>query len=160
MGISHSWNGTVLTITSDSGTSSADLKGDTGIRGPQGEAGISINKDVDLSVYYTKEETNLVVSAAIDNIEIPEVDLTNYATKDYVSEEVAKVASSGEIDLTGYATLNYVDTAINQIELTPGEKGEKGEDGYSPIYGVDYWTENDKAEIKAYVESAIEGGLW
>ena len=37
--IYHSWNGTVLTITSDSGTSSADLKGDMGIRGPQGVAG-------------------------------------------------------------------------------------------------------------------------
>lgn len=39
-GIYHSWNGTVLTVTSDSGTSSADLKGDMGIRGPQGVAGI------------------------------------------------------------------------------------------------------------------------
>lgn len=29
----HSWNGTVLTITSASGTSSADLKGDTGAAG-------------------------------------------------------------------------------------------------------------------------------
>ena len=37
--IKHSWNGTVLTIESDSGISSADLKGakgDTGIRGAQG----------------------------------------------------------------------------------------------------------------------------
>lgn len=42
--IYHRWDGTVLTITSDSGTSSADLKGekgDTGIRGPQGVQGIS-----------------------------------------------------------------------------------------------------------------------
>ena len=40
--ITHSWNGTVLTITSDSGTSSADLKGakgDDGIRGAQGAPG-------------------------------------------------------------------------------------------------------------------------
>ena len=40
--IYHSWNGTVLTITSDSGSSSCDLKGatgDTGIRGPQGPKG-------------------------------------------------------------------------------------------------------------------------
>lgn len=39
--IKHEWNGTVLTITSDSGTSSADLKGekgDDGARGPQGKA--------------------------------------------------------------------------------------------------------------------------
>ena len=41
-GITHEWNGTVLTITSDSGSSSCDLKGatgDTGIRGPQGPKG-------------------------------------------------------------------------------------------------------------------------
>lgn len=40
--ITHEWNGTVLTITSDSGTSSMDLKGDKGddgIRGAQGPAG-------------------------------------------------------------------------------------------------------------------------
>lgn len=39
--IKHEWNGTVLTITSDSGTSSADLKGekgDDGARGAQGAA--------------------------------------------------------------------------------------------------------------------------
>lgn len=43
--ITHEWNGTILTITSDSGTSSCDLKGDTGdmgIRGAQGEPGIGI----------------------------------------------------------------------------------------------------------------------
>ena len=35
----HSWNGTVLTITSASGTSSADLKGDKGDKGEQGIPG-------------------------------------------------------------------------------------------------------------------------
>lgn len=35
----HSWNGTTLTITSASGTSSANLKGDQGIQGIQGEPG-------------------------------------------------------------------------------------------------------------------------
>lgn len=38
----HSWNGTVLTVTSASGTSSADLKGekgDTGVAGKDGAAG-------------------------------------------------------------------------------------------------------------------------
>jgi hypothetical protein len=41
-GITHEWNGTILTITSDSGTSSMDLKGDKGddgIRGAQGYPG-------------------------------------------------------------------------------------------------------------------------
>lgn len=52
--IKHSWNGTVLTVTSDSGTSSADLKGDKGddgIRGAQGAQGV-----VDTSVCLTKSE--------------------------------------------------------------------------------------------------------
>ena len=53
-GFKHSWNGTILTITSDSGTSSADLKGsagDIGPRGPQGPAGISVGAggSVDMS---------------------------------------------------------------------------------------------------------------
>ena len=43
--ITHEWTGTILTITSDSGTSSVDLKGgkgDTGPRGAQGPAGMFI----------------------------------------------------------------------------------------------------------------------
>ena len=37
--IEHTWDGTVLSITSASGTSSANLKGDTGLQGPQGPKG-------------------------------------------------------------------------------------------------------------------------
>lgn len=46
--ITHQWNGTVLTITSDSGTSSCDLKGakgDDGPRGAQGAPGSSVAED-------------------------------------------------------------------------------------------------------------------
>lgn len=59
--ITHSWNGTVLTVTSDSGTSSADLKGDKGIRGAQGAPGV-----VDASLFYTttKPPTAAEVGAA------------------------------------------------------------------------------------------------
>lgn len=37
--VTHSWNGSTLTVTSASGTTSADLKGPKGDRGPQGEIG-------------------------------------------------------------------------------------------------------------------------
>ena len=46
--ITHQWNGTILTITSDSGTSSSDLKGakgDDGPRGAQGAPGSSVAED-------------------------------------------------------------------------------------------------------------------
>lgn len=37
--VTHTWDGTVLTVTSASGTSSADLKGEQGEKGDQGEPG-------------------------------------------------------------------------------------------------------------------------
>lgn len=41
-----------------------------------------------------------------------------------------------------------------------GPPGNPGVDGYTPRRGVDYWTEEDKAEIKGYVDDAILGGEW
>lgn len=32
--------------------------------------------------------------------------------------------------------------------------------GETPVRGTDYWTDEDKAEIKAYVDEAILGGEW
>jgi hypothetical protein len=77
MGISHSWNGTVLTITSDSGTSSADLKGDMGIRGPQGVPGV-----VDTSLVYTKDSppTAAEVGAAPAGYVSEKYNFTDYAS--------------------------------------------------------------------------------
>lgn len=41
-----------------------------------------------------------------------------------------------------------------------GKTGAKGDNGYTPQRGTDYWTEADKAEIKGYVDDAILGGAW
>lgn len=41
-----------------------------------------------------------------------------------------------------------------------GDPGQNGLDGYSPVKGVDYWTDADKSEIKSYVDVAILGGEW
>ena len=38
--------------------------------------------------------------------------LTNYATKTYVTDEIAKAATSGKVDLTGYATTIEVDNKL------------------------------------------------
>lgn len=68
---------------------------------------------------YAKEE---YVDTAISNIKFPEPDLTNYATKDYVTDQIDyytedfattgyvedKIAEIGEPDLTGYATERWV----------------------------------------------------
>ena len=41
---------------------------------------------------------------------------------------------------------------IIEIASLPGAKGE---DGHTPVKGTDYWTEADKAEIRAYVDEQI-----
>ena len=43
----------------------------------------------------------------------PQVDLTGYATEDYVDKAVSNV----KVDLTGYATEDYVDNAIANIDI-------------------------------------------
>lgn len=42
----------------------------------------------------------------------------------------------------------------------PEDVNIKGEKGDSPVKGIDYWTDSDIAEIKAYVDNAILGGTW
>ena len=32
----------------------------------------------------------------------------------------------------------------------------KGKDGYTPVKGTDYWTDEDKAEIKSYCQNYID----
>lgn len=106
--IEHSWNGTILTIKSDSGTSSADLqggKGDTGPRGAQGPAGVIVNPDgtIDTSQYATETYVN----EKIAQVEAGSVDLSNYYTKTQTTAL-----------LDNYATKTYVDGKISDIDLT------------------------------------------
>ena len=58
-GITHEWHGTVLSITTDSGTTSCDLKGDKGddgVRGPQGLRGPQGPETViDIGYVYTTD---------------------------------------------------------------------------------------------------------
>lgn len=53
---------------------------------PEGGGG-----DVDLSNYYNKAETDARIEEAIEGIEIPEVDLTPYATQQFVLDKVAEI---------------------------------------------------------------------
>ena len=142
--IRHEWTGSVLTITSASGTSSADLKGpkgDTGPRGPQGPAGIILDEEgnvkVDLSKYYTADE----VDAKLEN-----VDLEGYATEEYVRLQI----TNNQPDLTDYATKNYVSTQIAQAQLGGSGDGS-GVDlsGYATKDDLnDYATKAELDDIK------------
>ena len=110
--IEHSWNGTILTIKSDSGTSSVDLKGgkgDTGPRGAQGPAGVIVNPDgtIDTSAYATETYVN----EKIAEIQTGSVDLSNYYTKPETVSLLNNYATKAEIpDTTGLASQAWVES--------------------------------------------------
>jgi hypothetical protein len=172
--ITHSWNGTVLTVTSDSGTSSADLAGTMGPRGPQGPAGVIINGSgtidmsgyatekwvndkiaevnsgaaVDLTDYYTKSEIDVL----LEDLEV-DVDLTDYATTGDVAQAVSDKATKTYVDekLIGYATESFVTTKITEAQLGGGEGG-----GGIDLSG--YATKDDIADMatETYVDDAFK----
>ena len=131
--IKHEWNGTILTITSDSGTSSMDLKGgagDLGPRGPQGPAGVIYGEDGAVLA------DNLVTTDYVDTIIENLTDFSKYATVQYVDEKVVEAATGGTITLESYATKDYVDQSATKttsaledvvdgyVRLAIGELGE------------------------------------
>ena len=144
--IKHKWNGTVLTIISDSGTSSCDLKGakgDDGCRGPQGRTGITLTSsgEIDTSGLATEQ----YVDEKIASVSGAEVDLSNYYTK---AETVALIP-----DLTGYAKKTEIPDVSGFITEIPSEYITETE-----LNAKGYLTQHQSLEdyaTKQYVTDAI-----
>lgn len=130
-GIYHEWNGTILTITSDSGTSSMDLKGDQGddgVRGPQGPAGDTTSTTIETDTTLTQAGTPADAKAVGDAIAAVEEQLNNLDIDvDIPVESVngktgAVVLSAADVgalpantvipSTSGLATETYVDNAV------------------------------------------------
>lgn len=130
--IKHEWNGTVLTITSDSGTSSADLKGekgDDGARGPQGKA-CSVATDtthlggISAKEYALKTYVN-AAAAAVNKLD------NSYFPSAFVINQRGNTSYSGAIQYTidRWKTSNAnttVETTEKGIKLTNTTSGSGG----------------------------------
>lgn len=110
---------------------------------------------------YVYTETEVLsyetIAKRMDAIETDIEGVAEEVIKEYLEEHDIKV------DLTGYATEEYVDNAVSAIELTPGPAGKDGKDGKDGVDGApgadgkDYvLTEADKQEIAGMVE--VTGG--
>lgn len=73
---------------------------------------------------------------------------------------VVQTTKSTEDDGNNVITVTLTNGVTSTFIVQNGSKGSKGDPGYTPVRGVDYWTTADKAEIKAYVDEAILGGAW
>ena len=118
----HSWNGTVLTVTSASGTSSAELKGAKGDKGDKGDPG-------------TQGEPG---KQGIQGEQGPKGDPgeAGPAGENGVSPEILVHPTDG-----GYTITITDERGTEEFDLL------NGKDGYTPVKGKDYWTDADKEEM-------------
>ena len=72
--VTHSWNGTVLSITSAAGTSSSELKGEKGDSGADGADGYTPVKGTD---YFTEADKQEIAEVASALVEVPTDDHIN-----------------------------------------------------------------------------------
>ena len=89
--ITHTWNGTSLSITSASGTSEMDLRGPIGPAGQDGQD------------YVLTQDDKTEIAGLVD--------LTNYATTTYVDNAISAIQVP---DVSGFQTEEQVNTLINQ----------------------------------------------
>lgn len=128
-GISHSWNGTVLTITSDSGTSSCDLKGekgDDGVRGAQG-AGIATEEQVKEAVAAYIEENGGSIEGeqgADGGYYIPTVDASGNLSWTATEEDMPPIET---VNIKGERGIQGVQgTSISKVEQTTTSTADNG----------------------------------
>lgn len=158
-------------------------QGEAGPKGEDGESGVYVGAtmpgDNEVLVWINPEGETTTDLATKDYVQeeiakVSGVDFSDYYTKAEVDKAISEIeVSGGAVDLSNYYTKEEVDGAIESIELTPGPQGEQGpagepgkdgqdgapgkdgEDGKTPEKGVDYFTEQDKAELVSSVVAAL-----
>lgn len=113
--------------------------------------------------------TKKYVDDKFSNVDISDfdIDLTGYATEEYVNSAIETIELTpgpqgepgpqgipGEPGKDGKDGVNGINGA-NGLDGKDGEPGADGKDGYTPVKGVDYWTENDKAAMVQDVLNAL-----
>jgi hypothetical protein len=88
----------------------------------------------------------------VNDIELPTGERGGYYIP-YISTNDGKTYLAYRTSIPGMES-------VSPVPFPLGPAGPKGENGYTPQRGVDYWTPDDIAEIKSYVEEAILGGAW
>ena len=80
---------------------------------------------------------------------------------EYVNNLSGGGSGGGTVDLSNYYTKNEVYTKSETDALIPTVTN--GKDGYTPVRGTDYWTQEDINTIKAYIDTelgVIENGSY
>lgn len=129
--VTHEWNGTRLRVTSASGTTEADLKGDPG-------TGITI-----LGSYDTEDALRAAhATGKPGDGYMVSGDLYVWSEEKNDWDNVGRI--KGEPGQDGYTPVKGVDYF----------DGKDGQDGHTPVKGVDYWTEAEQKAVSDAVSAA------
>ena len=93
---------------------------------------------------------------AVEVVEDVEVEVEDEVD---IEVEVEQAGPQGKDGKSAYEI--YVENGgeLAEIEWLESLKGESGKDGYTPVKGEDYWTEQDQQSIKSDLESYINKQL-
>ena len=150
----HSWNGTTLTITSASGTSSANLKGEKGDKGDKGDQGIQGEKgETGTAGSNGTNGTSVTVKSVSESTADGGSNVVTFSDGKTLTIKNGSKGSKGDTGSQGPKG----DTGATGSQGPKGDTGAKGADGKTPVRGTDYWTEADKAEIITAVIEALAG---
>lgn len=120
------------------------------------EAQISGSGSVDLTGYATKTYVNTEINKAKPDLtpyakktDIP--DVSDFATESFVTEKIAEAQLGGEeVDLSGYATKEYVDDAFEDKEFLPSYDASNEGQFLRIVSGVATWSTITNAEDSTF----------
>ena len=99
-----------------------------------------------------------------DILDLPVIpSIEGLATETYVDKAVSEALAnigSGESNTSGGFVVRSEAPTDKTVLWVDTDDESDDTANITPIKGVHYWTDEDKAEIRAYVDEAILGGAW
>lgn len=162
----HSWNDTILTVTSASGTSSADLKGNPGDDGYTPVKGKDYFDGKD-----GKDGTSVTVKSISESTADGGSNVVTFSDGKTLTVKNGKKGTDGKTPVKGVDYLDGKDgytpvKGVDYFDGTDGQPGKDGADGYTPVKGKDYFDGKDGKDgadgvsvtVKSVSESTADGG--
>lgn len=153
--VTQTEDGATITITDKSGTTTANIvNGKDGSSGEKGDDG--------------KDGTSVTVLSVSESTADSGSNVVTFSDGKTLTVKNGSKGSKGDTGLQGEKGEQGIqgekgEQGIQGLQGEKGDKGDKGDtgaNGYTPIKGVDYFTEADKAEFKAYIDESILNGSW